>query len=325
MTQNKGGWFGNKPPQTTTETSQNAEPATAEKTTTQEPSIPVSQVEEMVQKMVAEQLAKAQPQTSQEPAKKKKEFGIADAIDGLPELEYKDRWYTTKDGSKPVTFGIRNRHKKASPLQWRNPATGIIHTLKYASNQTTFLAEFQTGEALIQSIIMRDGKLFVPKENVLLQQFLAIHPDANKTFVEVDKEADAKKKVSLQETKAKAYGLISEGDKFKLTSVAMVALSDYTPEMSSFEIKEKLFSKAENEPQKLIDLFNDNSLEVKGLIKTSIMRHIVQVQGKKYLSKEGEVIFQADYSGDELGQFALFLQSDSKGKDFYEYLKHSVL
>jgi len=43
------------------------------------------------------------------------------------------------------------------------------------------------------------------------------------------------------------------------------------------------------------------------------------------LSKEGEVIFQADYSGDELGQFALFLQSDSKGKDFYEYLKHSVL
>ena len=296
-----------------------------EKTTTQEPSIPVSQVQEMVQKMVAEQLAKANPQISQEPARKKKEFGIADAIDGLPEVEYKDRWYTTKDGSKPVTFGIRNRHKKASPLQWRNPKTGIIHTLKYASNQTTFLAEFQTGEALIQSIIMRDGKLFVPKENILLQQFLAIHPDNNKTFKEVDKEADAKKNVSLQETKAKAYGLISEGDKFKLTAVAMVALSDYTPEMSSFEIKEKLFIKAENEPQKLIDLFNDNSLEVKGIIKTSIMRHIVQVQGKKYLTKEGEVIFQADYSGDELGQFALFLQSDSKGKDFYEYLKHSVL
>jgi hypothetical protein len=95
--------------------------------------------------------------------------------------------------------------------------------------------------------------------------------------------------------------------------------------MSKFEVKEKLYQKAKTEPKKLIDLFNDGSLEVKGLIKTSISRHIVQVQGKKYLSKEGEVIFQADYSGDELGQFALFLQSDSKGKDFYEYLKHSVL
>jgi hypothetical protein len=317
-------WFAKKDEPTTTATSQTAETANAEKNV-QEPSIPVSKVEEMVQKMVAEQLSKAQPQISQQPAKKKTDFGIADAIEGLPELDYKDRWYTTKNGSKPKTFGIRNRHKRNSPLQWRNPVTGVIHTLKYASNQTTFLAEFQNGEALIQSILMRDGRLFVPKENILLQQFLAIHPDANKTFVEIDKEADAKKKVSSEELVFEAGYIIRTSEEFKLRCVAMVALSNYDSQMSTFEIKEKLYQKAKTEPKKLIDLFNDKFLEVKGLIKTSIARDIVDVQGKKYLSKEGEVIFQADYSGDELGQFALFLQSDSKGKDFYEYLKHSVL
>jgi hypothetical protein len=322
MTQLGRNFFGsNQPKEDEKATQVKAE----EKATTQEPSIPVSKVEEMVQKMVAEQLAKAQPQTTQEPAKKKTDFGIADAIEGLPALDYKDRWYTTKNGSKPVTFGIRNRHKKNSPLQWRNPVTKIIHTLKYASNQTTFLAEFQNGEALIQSILMRDGKLFVPKENILLQQFLAIHPDANVTFVEIDKEANAKKKVSSEELVFEAGYIIRTSEEFKLRCVAMVALSNYDSQMSTFEIKEKLYQKAKTEPKKLIDLFNDKFLEVKGLIKTSIARDIVDVQGKKYLSKEGEVIFQADYSGDELGQFALFLQSDSKGKDFYEYLKHSVL
>jgi hypothetical protein len=56
------------------------------------------------------------------------------------------------------------------------------------------------------------------------------------------------------------------------------------------------------------------------------MRHIVGVQGKKYLNTDGEVIFQADFSGtDELDQFALYLQGDSKGRDFYEYLKNTVL
>ena len=294
-----------------------------------EPTVPVSQVEEMVQKMVAEQLAKSQPQIQAEapaPKRQNRDFGISDAIEGLPELEYKDRYYTTKNDTKPVTFGIRNRHKKGSPLQWRNPVTKINHTLKFASNQTTFLAEFQTGEALIQSIIMRDGALFVPKENVLLQQFLAIHPDKDVTFREIDKEADAKKKVSQHELKAKAFASITDADSFKQKSVAMVALPSYNSNMSSFEIKESLYNYAENNPQKLINLFNDDSLEVKAVIKTAIMRHIVGVQGKKYLNSEGEVIFQADFSGtDELDQFALYLQSDSKGKDFYEYLKHTVL
>jgi hypothetical protein len=315
-------WFAKKDEPTTTATSQTAESAIAEKPQGEQ-MITLSKAE--LEALIDSRVSKVQPQISQEPAKKKTDFGIADAIEGLPELDYKDRWYTTKNGSKPKTFGIRNRHKRNSPLQWRNPVTGVIHTLKYASNQTTFLAEFQNGEALIQSILMRDGKLFVPKENILLQQFLAIHPDANKTFVEIDKEADAKKKVSSEEMVFEAGDLIRKGEDFKLRCVAMVALSDYNSEMSKFEVKEKLYQKAKTEPKKLIDLFNDGSLEVKGLIKTSIMRHIVQVQGKKYLSKEGEVIFQADYSGDELGQFALFLQSDSKGKDFYEYLKHSVL
>lgn len=253
-----------------------------------------------------------------------REFGISDAIEGLPEVEYVDRWYTTIGEIKPATSGIRNRHKKSSPLQWRNPVTKQIHTLKYASNQTTFIAEFQKGDVLIQSIVITDGRLFVPKENILLQQFLAVHPDLELRFIEINKSKDAQKEVSKIEVEAKALGLAVNMEYFKLKSIAMVGIEGYSSSMSTSEVKESIYKFAKNNPTKFIQLANDESLELKALIKTAIERGLITVKDRDYMNSKGEVMFSATYNGDVLEEFSNYLKTDDEGRDMHSYLKNAI-
>ena len=79
--------------------------------------------------------------------------------------------------NKPLVYTIPSKHSSKRPLLYFDEKLGYQRELKYATNMASPLVDEQEGEATLGRIIMRNGKLFVPKEEQCLQKLLSIyHP-----------------------------------------------------------------------------------------------------------------------------------------------------
>jgi len=112
-----------------------------------EPSIPLSQVGDLVAKEVAKAMANLPKQEIEKPAEVVKETYKPlsakeenfDEIPGLEDFEVKDRLYVLCNNQKPPSRGIRNRSKAPlSPLTYLNPQTKQTSALRYSVNQVSF-------------------------------------------------------------------------------------------------------------------------------------------------------------------------------------------
>ena len=92
-----------------------------------------------------------------------------DAKVSQPKWEIKDRVYVLTEGKTPVNYILRSRHHLNKPLQYFDG--NISRSLRYASNQTSVFEDEQHGDVTLPAIIFRDGKLVVPKEQVILQKY----------------------------------------------------------------------------------------------------------------------------------------------------------
>jgi hypothetical protein len=111
-----------------------------------------------------------------------------------PSWDVRDRIYILKNGMTPVNYILRSRHHLNKPLQYFDGT--MSRSLRYASNQVSIFEDEQMGDVTLPAIIFKDGKLIVPKENTLLQQFLSIyHPDLNKVYFEFDANKEAESDV----------------------------------------------------------------------------------------------------------------------------------
>ena len=67
------------------------------------------------------------------------------------------------------------------------------------------------GDVTLPAIIFKDGKLIVPKENVLLQQFLSLyHPDKEKVYKEFDANKEAETEIKTVEEELEAMNLAKD-------------------------------------------------------------------------------------------------------------------
>ena len=112
-----------------------------------------------------------------------------------PKWEIKDRVYVLTEGKTPVNYILRSKHHLNKPLQYFDGT--ISRSLRYASNQTSIFEDEQYGDVTLPAIIFKDGKLVVPKEHVMLQQFLSIyHPDNGSEYVEFDPNKQAEREIA---------------------------------------------------------------------------------------------------------------------------------
>lgn len=293
----------------------------------QEVMIPLSEVEKLIEKKLAEKES-SQPKQQEQPVVKivekfveKKES--SDDIPGLEDFEYKDRLYVSITYPKAVSQNIRDRHKKGSPLQWTNPITKTVHSLRYASNQTSFLADKQTGDVLISHISLKNGKLLVPKENVTLQKFLAIHPENGVTFKELDKELESKKALEEEELEFEARKLAKELSFVKQSAIARLICQSYTDDWKAPEIKLAIYQKAKENPRAFLKVAKDPTLEKKGIVALAKYRGYIAYRNKSWYNADGQVIVQVEPTQDENDALVNYL-STNNGSALYEYLKASV-
>jgi len=134
------------------------------------------------------------------------------------------------------------------------------------------------GDVTLPAIIFKDGKLIVPKENTLLQQFLSVyHPDLEKVYFEFNANEAAKEEVQNVELELEAMTLAKEMDIENLEAIARVAIDGNVSEMASNEIRRDMLIYARNNPEQFIELANDENISLRNAAVRAVEMGILKI------------------------------------------------
>jgi len=307
------------------EEQQKEQSGSAGSTADREKMIPVSELKETIDRMVQERLD-SQPAPKKMHVEDSNKTVSNDELPDIPDFEYKDRTYISLISKSAVSQGIRNKHTKISPLQYTHPVTKNVHALRYTSNLPSFFMDKQKDQVAISShILMKEGFLKVPKENTVLQKFLAIHPDNGATFKEYDEIEEAKKLVEKEDLLFSAQKLAREIDYERLVAVARVLIKSYSEEWSSAETKQNVYAHIAKDPEKFIRLANDQNLIIRSLAKTGVARGVLQYENRRFyvldMNDKKEHVYSVDFGEDEFDAISKWGTNTKEGKDFFEFLQ----
>lgn len=240
--------------------------------------------------------------------------------------EIRDRIYLLKGGATPVNYILRSRHHINKPLQYFDGT--MSRSLRYASNQVSLFEDEQNGDVTLPAIIFRDGKLMVPKENTLLQQFLSIyHPDQGKVYFEFDANKEAAEDVQNVELELEAMNIAKEMDIADLEAVARVVLSGRVSDMASNEIRRDMLIFARQSPEEFMQLTQDENLNLRnaavravemGIIAIGDDQRTVSWSGKK----KGKII-TVPYGENVYSALAVFFKTD-EGLDVLQSITNQL-
>ena len=288
-----------------------------------EPSVPLSQVSDLVNKMLEEKLANLPIQPSQKVVEVVKEVHVPlvakdqnfDEIPGLEDFEIKDRMYVLCNNFKPISRGIRNRSKpKAFDLFESFTSKHFIGTL----NQTSFEDKQKEMQGSLTDLKM---VCLEPLKMIFHCKVLVIHPDnkanGGSIFEEYDPTKEATAEIEKEDKLFEAQTLVRSLSFTKQDAIARIMCSDYKEEWVSAELKRSLYSAVAKNPEKFLKLANQPSLEAKGIAKTAQYRGIISYSNYKWYNEQKEVLVEVSRNEDELDAIAGYLLQ----KEFLEKLK----
>lgn len=181
-----------------------------------------------------------------------------------PKWEAKDRTYYLIGNKRPIVMTIPSRHTERRPLLWFDEELGYQRELRYATNQRSCFADEQEGPATLAHIVFRDGTLFVPKQEVALQQLLSLyHPLKDQLYAEFDAVREAVDDLDFIELELQALTLSSQMDIDNAEAILRVEYGSRVNEMTSKEIKRDLMLFAKRDPVLFIELANDENVKIR--------------------------------------------------------------
>tara|TARA_R110000772_G_scaffold92370_3_gene189159 strand:+ start:1258 stop:2001 length:744 start_codon:yes stop_codon:yes gene_type:complete len=214
----------------------------------------------------------------------------------------------------PLSYTIPSRNTKRSALLYFDEETGQNRSMRYAKNQKSIFEEEQDGNVILEPIIFEDGFLQVPKQNQILQEFLAYHPGNGNTFVEVDKEKDAAIDVDTMDLTLEAMMAAKELDIEMLETIARVVIGARVEKMTSAELKRDVRMFAQRYPQDFLESINDPLLSLQNKCAKFFAESLLILKNNKdvYYNLKGnkKKLLTVPYGEDPLFILASFLQSD---------------
>lgn len=293
----------------------------------------VSEVGRLVAEQMAEFMKNYQapaPQVIYQAAPEpQKSYKIDYDINDIPELEgwtMKDRMYVFTDGRRPKSESICKQHSAHRSLQYTNKVTQTVLPLRYASNQTSFFIEKQSkepGSVLSTDIIFIDGILKVPANNILLQKFLAIHPDMNIEFKEFDPTEQSRKYISDKKISIEANNLAMTIGDVANRAIASLINTSYTSSWTISDIESEVLKFIEKTPKRYLELAKDPSLKMKGIIKTALATGDLVYENYRFMNRNKEVLCEVGRNQDELEEMVRYFETGT-GRTLYEFLLHSI-
>jgi len=225
-----------------------------------------------------------------------------------------DKVYRLTKDKAPLSYTIPSRHTKRKSLLYFDESTGVNRAIRYAKNQKSIFEEEQDGNVILEPIVFEDGFLRVPKQNQILQEFLAFHPANGKEFVEVDKEADASVEVDNLDLALEAQVLAKDLDVEMLETIARVVIGLNIEKMTSAELKRDVRVFAKRYPNEFMESINDPLLSLQNKCSKFFSEGLLVLKNKKdvYYNLKGNKnkLLTVPYGEDPLFILASFLQSD---------------
>ena len=83
------------------------------------------------------------------------------------------------------------------------------------------------------------------------------------------------------------------------------------------------YQKAKENPTKFLKLAKDDTLKIKGIIKTAMHREFIAYRNFAFYDGAGDLIVSVNRNDDEIETMVGYLNSN-KGQKLYEYLKQAV-
>ena len=243
----------------------------------------------------------------------------------------KDKVYVLKQDKTPVSFFIQSRSNKRRQLLHFDEEKGINRALRYSKNQKSVFEDEQDGTAILEPIVMEDGKITVIKNNPILQQFMDMHPDnianGGTLFYEFDPQKVAEDRVRNLNLEVDALIAARLLDLDKMKSIARVHLESNVDKMTAAEIKHDILLFARNYPEDFLYAVEDPDIDVNDISSRAFDEAYVTFRAGKdihyNLKNNKKKILTVPFGERKEDVFMSWLKSD-EGLEFYQYLEKQM-
>jgi hypothetical protein len=175
-----------------------------------------------------------------------------------------DKVYRLKKEVAPLSYTIASRNSQRKPLYYFDGQQN--RALRYAVNQKSPFEDEQDGNFIVEPIVFEDGFLRVPKTNPVLQEFLSLHPDNGKKFVEVNKEKDAQEELEFINYEVDALIAAKELGINVMENIGRVMLGLKVDKLSSSELKRDILLYARRNPKEFLDAIDDPMVKIQNMV-----------------------------------------------------------
>ena len=239
--------------------------------------------------------------------------------------KYVDKSYKLTRETAPMSLILASRHTNRFPLLHFDEDTGINRPLRYARNQNSPFQDEQDDNAILEPIVFEDGFLYVPKNNQVLQQFLALHPGNGRIFVEINKAKEAAEIVSDLNTEVDALIEARQLDVEQVENVARVLFQRDVTTVTTSELRRDILIFAKKDPGGFMRLLKDPMLKLNASIQNIIDKGLLQLRNQKRevwfnTPSNKKKMCNVPYGEDPMYIIASFFQSDD-GLESFKHLK----
>ena len=155
-----------------------------------------------------------------------------------------------------------------------------VREMRYCPNEPSIWADEQGEKSVKQSVVFRNGRLFVPKEKPNLKKFLDLHPlnmaNGGPVFKMLDKRRDAEKELEKEFLLNDAISLVRETEINDLLPVAIYFGININTQTS--EIRYNLLNIARKKPQDFIQAFDSPQVQARSSIQQAKDYQIINLK-----------------------------------------------
>ena len=155
-----------------------------------------------------------------------------------------------------------------------------VREIRFCPNEPSIFVDEQSEKALKQSVIFREGRLFVRKDQPNLKAFLDIHPEnkanGGKLFAVIDKKKDAEETLNKEFLLNDAITMVREKDINDLLPVAIFYGINVNRPVT--EIRYNLLNTAKKNPKEFIESFDNPKVRTRSLLKQAADYQMINIK-----------------------------------------------
>jgi hypothetical protein len=155
-----------------------------------------------------------------------------------------------------------------------------VRELRYCPNEPSVWRDEQSDNAVKQSVVFENGRMFVPKNKPNLRDFMDKHPgnkaNGGNTFKQIDKRKDATEELKKEFRLTEAVTLVRDTDINDLLPIALYFKVAIDSPVS--EIRYNLLQIAKKKPQEFIESFDSPQVQTRASIQQAKDYQIINLK-----------------------------------------------